>query len=160
MMSVSHSIVWINYAVAGVAAGVLLLVVVGLLYVRGGTRREGNRLAGGLWGRIEARVHGARMFVEVDQLDRARTLTIQAVLQRGWTPEMVERVLGIPDYAVLDPQRRQEPLKLYNRERVLRAERGKRFRTFQAETAARHARSEAQLRKWLELREVEKHDGA
>ena len=158
--------VWIELAAAVVSGGALALLLIGLIFLRIMRRRGLRRPRGSIWSRIEARAVGARTFVEVDQLDVQETLTIQAVLQRGWSPEMVEQVLGRPDYAVLDPQRRQEPLRLYDRTRVERAEQGKRFRSYRAEVAARQASSEARIRKWIELRGAEnenaeplRHDG-
>lgn len=166
MIPSSHSMHWIELAAAGLAGGVLVLFVVGMIFLRIMQRRSSRRPMATLWGRIEARAAGARTFVEVEHLDVERTLTIQAVLQRGWSPEMMERVLGLPDYAVLDPQRRQEPLRLYDRTRVERAEHGKRFRSYQAELAAKQAHTEARIRKWVELRQLEndnaepaQHDG-
>ena len=158
MMPTPQTMRWIELAAAVVTGGALVLFLIGLLFLRTLRRRGSRRPRPTLWGRIEARAAGARAFVEVDQLDVEQTLTIQAVLQRGWSPEMVEQVLGRPDYAVLDPQRRQEPLRLYDRTRVARAEQGKRFRSFQAEMAARHAHSEARIRKWIELRGQENED--
>lgn len=147
-----HSMAWIVLALAVLVGGVLALIIIGLTFLRILHLRSTGHPMGTLWGRIEARAAGARTFVEVDYLDVQQTLTIQAVLQRGWSPELMERVLGRPDYAVLDPQRRQEPVRLYDRKRVERAERGKQFRAYQAEFAATQANTEARIRKWVELR--------
>ena len=160
MIPTAQSMGWIEIAAAGVSGGVLALLLVGLIFLRILRRRTSRRPLGTIWGRIEARAAGARTFVEVDHLDVEQTLTIQAVLQRGWSPEMVERVLGRPDYAVLDPQRRQEPLRLYDRTRVERAEKGKRFRAYLTEVASKQASSEARIRKWIELRGAENEDPA
>lgn len=149
---------WVEIAVATVVVGILLLLVVGLLFVRKTRQRGVPRPMGLFWNRIEALFHGARMFVEVDHLDPQRTLTIQALIQRGWSPELVKELLGRPDYAVLDPRRKQEPLRFFDRARVERAERGKKFRQHRARVANEQARSEARLRKWVELRRLEGED--
>ena len=155
MTSDASTLPWIEIAAAIVVGGMLLLLVVGLLLVRRPHRRGEPRPMGLIWNRLEASFHGARMFVEVDHLDPQNALPIQAVVQRGWSPELVRDVLGRPDYAVLDPRRKQEPLRFYDRARVERAERGKKFRQHRAKVANEQARSEARLRKWVELRQHE-----
>lgn len=157
MTPTTPNLQWVEIAVGVLIGGLLLMMVAGLLLLRTG-RREGRRPMGLVWNRIEARAHGARVFVEVDQLDAQRTLTINAVIQRGWSPELVRQVLGRPDYAVLDPQRRQEPLRFYDRLRVERAEQGKKFKQHRARVAREQARSDARIRKWVELRRLEEEN--
>lgn len=154
MMPTLHYMVWVEIAAAILAGGILVLLLIGLVFM--GSARRTRRPMGLFWNHIEARQWGARSFVEVDHLDPQQALTIQAVLQRGWSPELANKVLGRPDYAVLDPQRRQEPLRLYDRARVEKAEQGKKFRTYCAQVANEHARTEARIRKWLALRQLER----
>jgi len=152
MMQTSSTMVWIEFGAAVLLGGLLLLLLVGLFFMRRARSTGPRRPMGMFWNRIEARFLGARSFVEVDHLDPQQTLTIQGVIARGWTPKLVEEVLGLPDYAVLDPQRKQEPFKLYDLARVERAEQGKKFRSHRAQVAREQAHSEARIRKWLELR--------
>ena len=147
------SMVWIEIAAAVVSGGILILLLIGLVFM--GSTRKRWRPMGPFWGRIEARRWGARSFVEVDDLDPRQTLSIQAVLQRGWSPELAKKVLGRPDYAVLDPQRRQDPLLLFDRARVEKAENGRKFRSYRVRVANEQARDEARLRKWHALRQLE-----
>lgn len=142
---------------AGGGAGVTLVVVLIAYWTT--RRHSGDRFSFGFfWSRIEARAIGAREFVEVDEVDPSETLTYQSVLQRGWSPELMEQVLGRADYAVMDPQRKREPLKLYSRDRVEKAEQGKKYQAFRAAVVDEHTRSEARIRKWLELRRTETED--
>lgn len=157
MTPTSGSLPWVEIAAGIVIGGLLLLMLVGLLLMRTGRRNERRRPMG-LWNRIEAFANGARTFVEVDQLNPLRSLTIQGVLQRGWSPELVRDVLGRPDYAVLDPMRKQEPLRFYDRLRVERAEQGKKFKQHRAKVAQEQARTEARIRKWVELRSMDDED--
>ncbi len=158
MMPTLHALVWVEIAAAVVGGGILILLLIGLVFM--GTARGTRRPMGLFWNRIEARQWGARSFVDVDQLDPQRALTIQAILQRGWSPELAKKVLGRPDYAVLDPQRKQEPLRLYDRARVEKAEKGKKFRTYRAHVANEEARTEARIRKWLVLRQLDTGEAA
>jgi hypothetical protein len=145
----------IELALAAGAGGGVTLVVVLIAYWTTRRHRGDNFSFGFFWSRIEARAIGAREFVEVDEVDPAQTLTSQAVLARGWSPELMEQVLGRADYAVLDPQRKREPLKLYSRDRVEKAEQGKEYQVFRAAVLDEKTRSEARIRKWLELRRME-----
>ena len=153
MIPTLHSMVWIEIAAAIVSGGILFLLLIGLVFM--GSSRGTRRPMGLFWNRIEARRWGARRFVEVDDLDPQQSLSIQAVLQRGWSPELASAVLGRPDFAVLDPQDRQEPLLLYSRARVEKAENGKEFRSYRVKVANEQAQSEARLRKWHALRRLE-----
>ncbi len=141
---------------AGLTGGVVVtLSILGLVFWWTRRRPGGRNPMAALWGRVEARALGARDFVEVDEVDPQNTLTTHAILQRGWTPELMEQVLGRPDFAVLDPQRKRQPLKLYDRARVEQAEQGKQFLTHQTQFDAEQERSEARIRKWVELRRTE-----
>jgi uncharacterized protein (TIGR03382 family) len=153
-----YAIPWVQLAIAaGGGAGITLVVVLSAYWIS--RRRRGDHFSFGFfWSRIEARAIGAREFVEVDAVDPANTLTTQAVLSRGWSPELMEQVLGRADYAVLDPQRKREPLKLYNRQRVEQAEQDKKYQAFRAAVLDEKTRSEARIRKWQELRRTESEE--
>lgn len=155
MIPTPTTLPWVEIAAAIVIGGILLLLIVGLILLRSTGRRGPRWSLGSLWNRAEALSYGARMLVEVDDLKPHQTLTLQAVVQRGWSPELARSVLGRPDYAVLDPQRKRDPLFLFDRTRVERAEHRKKFRQHQARMANEQARSEARIRKWVELRQLD-----
>lgn len=155
MTPTSPPLPWIEIAAAIVIGGILLLLIAGLILLRTTGRRGPRWSLTSLWNRAEALTYGARMLVEVDDLKPQQALSFQAVVQRGWSPELARSVLGRPDYAVLDPQRKRDPLFLFDRVRVERAENRKKFRAHQARMANEQARSEARIRKWVELRQLD-----
>ena len=68
--------------------------------------------------RCRARWYGARRVVEWHELDVNDCLTTTTLLQQNWTPALIRKLLGRPDYAVLDLQGIREPLRFYDRNRV------------------------------------------
>jgi hypothetical protein len=67
-----------------------------------------------------------------------------ALMRRGWTPTLIERVLGPPDASAPNQQYPgRADMRLYSRARVLEAERGPEF----AKMLARRKRAEIK-RRW------------
>jgi hypothetical protein len=104
-----------------------------------------------LW--FDTKALGVRQIVAIDDVDQNAVLTLAALHDRGWPLDVMEKVLGLPDYAVVDPTGRTPPLILLSRERVESLEKSGVFqkycemRTLQARATA------AQISKWIALQE-------
>jgi hypothetical protein len=104
-----------------------------------------------LW--FDTKALGVRQIVAIDDVDQNAVLTPAAVHDRGWPLDVMEQVLGVPDYAVVDPTGRTPPLILLSRERVESLEKSGVFqkccemRTLKARATA------ARISKWIALQE-------
>lgn len=104
----------------------------------------------GRW--FDAQALGVRRLVTVEEIDPASTLSPLAVSRRGWSPEAMERLLGRPDYAVVDPQGLREPIILLCRQRVEMLEQSEEFRRYCMQQTQRMRATTRQIDKWVALR--------
>jgi hypothetical protein len=132
----------------GLAFGSAAMVL--LLYLGWGRGLKVYRKAV-LW--FDTKALGVRQIVAIDDVDQNAVLTPAAVHDRGWPLDVMEQVLGVPDYAVVDPTGRTPPLILLSRERVESLEKSGvlqkccEMRTLKARATA------AQISKWIALQE-------
>ena len=125
-------------------------LALGLLYLSypAGCKVARNVL---LW--CDARAMGVRRIVDVDSVDFNDLTTPAAVRSRGWSPELMVRLLGAPDYAVVDPRNRSEPLVFISRRRVECLETTRAFLS-EIETQKRQATaSDSRVTEWISLQE-------
>jgi hypothetical protein len=102
-----------------------------------------------LW--LDAKALGVRRIVSVEEVDQDAVLSPAAVHERGWPLELMVKLLGAPDYAVVDPNGRIPPLILLSRARVEKLEKSEKFRKHY-ESQDRHTKaSAARVSKWIAL---------
>ncbi len=125
-------------------------LISGLLYL---SYPAGCKMARKLLVWCDARAMGVRKIVDVDSVDFNDLTTPAAVRNRGWSPELMARLLGAPDYAIVDPRNRLEPLVFISRKRVECLETTRAFHR-DIETQKRQAEaSDLQVSKWISLQE-------
>ena len=91
----------------------------------------GRRIFSSMPLRLEAWGLGVRRIItNADEIDLSCALTPSMVRQRGWSPELMVRFLGRPDYAVVDPRRIDDPIILISKRRIEAVERSPRFVDF------------------------------
>jgi hypothetical protein len=140
--------------VAGIGIGwsfvpVTLAVVIALwLGWRRGLRAYRKAV---LW--FDAKALGVRRILPIEEVDQSAVLTPTAVHERGWSVDLMERILGAPDYAVVDPTGRFPPIILLSKERVERIEKSKQFQEYIATRTHQASVTAAQVSKWVALKE-------
>jgi len=83
--------------------------------------------------------------------DKRERITLSTLRERGWTPKLIERVLGAPDLEGENPHyTRAAPMKLYDLARVERAEERDDIRKVLAERPLRSARAKQGRRTHVE----------
>jgi hypothetical protein len=100
---------------------------------------------------FDARALGVRHLLDVDEVEITAVLSPAAVRRRGWSPELMEALLAPPDYAVVDPQGRNDPLILFSRERVERVERSEEFFNYLSLHSSQSGAVRARINKWIAL---------
>jgi hypothetical protein len=104
-----------------------------------------------LW--FDAKALGVRRILPIEEVDQSTVLTPTAVHERGWSVDLMKRILGAPDYAVVDPTGRFPPIILLSKDRVERIEKSKQFQEY-IETRTRQASvTAARVSKWVALKE-------
>jgi len=74
--------------------------------------------------------------------DKRERIALSTLRERGWTPKLIERVLGAPDLEVENPHyTRAAPMKLYDLARVESAEKREDVKKVLAEKSLRSARA-------------------
>lgn len=100
---------------------------------------------------IDAQALGVRQIVEVEEIDLGSTLTPAAVRLRGWSPQLMTALLGRPDYAVVDPLGRNDPLILLSRKRVERIEQDETLHHARMAVAMQSNAVNERIQKWIAL---------
>lgn len=114
----------------------------------------------GPFARLEAFALGVRRIAYIDDLDTDLLWTPDDLHKRGWSSDAMVRLLGRPDYAILDPLGRREPLIALDRRRVEEVESSPKFRAYmeslrrQAEIAASCSEKWASLNRDLSERGI------
>lgn len=109
----------------------------------------------GLTARLEALALGVRRTAYIEDLDVDQLCTRDHLFDRGWSVEAMIRLLGRPDYAIIDPHGRRDPIIVLDRRRVIKIENSRKFRAMmdlhrrEAEAQASHNAKWAAFRKQI-----------
>jgi hypothetical protein len=102
---------------------------------------------------FDARALGVRRVICVEDINPDDVLHPAEVHDRGWSLDLMLKVLGPPDYAVVDPAGISPPLIFVSRKRVEALEKSKAFRAFQRSRGIVSDAQAVQASKWMRLRE-------
>jgi hypothetical protein len=104
-----------------------------------------------LW--FDTKALGVRQIVAIEDVDQNAVLTPAAVHDRGWPLDVMEQVLGAPDFAVVDPTGRTPPLILLSKERVENLEKSGVFQKCCEMRTLKASATAARISKWIALQE-------
>jgi hypothetical protein len=108
-----------------------------------------------LWRGFRARWYGARQVVEWDEIDVKNCVCLTTLFRQGWSPALVRRLLGRPDYAILDLQGIRSPLRLYTCDRITEVLSSDGFKQHMAKLNVRNPRAAGRLRRWSVQHQLE-----
>ncbi|MEJ0016918.1 MAG: hypothetical protein WDN25_10155 [Acetobacteraceae bacterium] len=154
-MARRHGIAGTDPVLWSAFGGAALLSLVGVWSRRPSPPRRGGFRSSRFWRRCVGRIYGAQQLVDVDAIDIDSCLPADTLIRGVWSPALVRRLLGRPDYVVLDPQGLRQPLLFYDRHRVAKVQAGAQFRQHLVKIEAENARTAAKIRRWVVLCQIE-----
>jgi hypothetical protein len=137
--------------VTGIGGTLAAAAAVGLVLLARRSSRRVLRAWRNAGRKFDAMALGVRRVVTVEEIDPCETLSPTSLRRRGWSPECMEKLLGRPDYAVVDPQGLREPLILLSRSRVEMLEQDETFRRYQTKRMVQAKTADMQIDKWVAL---------